>query len=81
MKNLKMDLLTIVRIPVSQISNHLSKKEGKDQEKIQLSTKPDPGYQWENDNFKVRHNKRDQRGQPFPCRWPQGINKQTQIKD
>ena len=25
------------------------KKEGKDQESIQSSTKPDPGYQWESD--------------------------------
>ena len=28
-----------------------SKKNGKDQESIQLSTTPDPGYQWESDNF------------------------------
>ena len=29
----------------------LSKKEGKDQESIQSSTTPDPGYQWESDNL------------------------------
>ena len=29
-----------------------SKKESKDQESIQSSTTPDPGYQWESDNFK-----------------------------
>ena len=28
-----------------------SKKKGKDQESIQSSTTPDPGYQWESDNF------------------------------
>ena len=31
-----------------------SKKEGKDQESIQSSTTPDPGYQWERDNVKIR---------------------------
>ena len=34
-----------------------SKKEGKDQESIQLSTTPDPGYQWESDNVTSRHHK------------------------
>ena len=34
-----------------------SKKEGKDQESIQSSTTPDPGYQWENDNVTIRHHK------------------------
>ena len=28
-----------------------SKKKGKDQESIDSSTTPDPGYQWESDNF------------------------------
>ena len=37
----------------------LSKKEGKYQESIQLSTTPDPGYQWESDNFTIRHHKRE----------------------
>ena len=32
-----------------------SKKEGKDQESIQSSTTPDPGYQWESDKLTVRH--------------------------
>ena len=31
-----------------------SKKEGKEQESIQSSTTPDPGYQWESDNFTIR---------------------------
>ena len=35
-----------------------SKKEGKDQDSIQSSTTPDPGYQWESDNFTIRHHKR-----------------------
>ena len=34
-----------------------SKKEGKDQESIQSSTTPDPGYQWESDNVTIRHHK------------------------
>ena len=45
-----------------------SKKEGKDQELIQSSTTPDPGYQWENDNVTIGHYKREPRGQPFPSR-------------
>ena len=32
-----------------------SKKAGEDQESIQSSTTPDPGYQWESDNFTIRH--------------------------
>ena len=46
----------------------LSFKEGKDQESIQSSTTPDPGYQWESDNFTIIHHKREPRGQPFPSR-------------
>ena len=42
-----------------------SKKEAKDQESNQSSTTPDPGYQWESDNFTIRQYKRDTRGQPF----------------
>ena len=44
-----------------------SKKEGKDQESIQSSTTPDPGYQWESNKLTIRHHKREQRGQPFPA--------------
>ena len=40
-----------------------SKKEGKDQESIQSSTTPDPGYQWESNNVKIRHHKQEPRGQ------------------
>ena len=40
-----------------------SKKDGKDQESIQSSTTPDPGYQWESNRLTVRHHKREPRGQ------------------
>ena len=52
----------------------------KDQESIQLSTTPDPGYQWESDKLTVIHHKREPRGQFIPSRWPQGTNKQTRTK-
>ena len=45
-----------------------SKKEAKDQDSIQSSTTPDPGYQWESDNVTIRHHKREPRGQSFPSR-------------
>ena len=44
------------------------RKRGKDQESIELSTTPDPGYQWESDNVTIRHHKREPIGQPFPSR-------------
>ena len=40
-----------------------SKKDGKDQESIQSSTAPDPGYQWESNKLTVRHHKQEPRGQ------------------
>ena len=40
-----------------------SKKDRKDQELIQSSTTPDPGYQWESNKLTVRHHKREPRGQ------------------
>ena len=39
-----------------------SKKDGKDQESIQSSTTPDPGYQWESNKLLVRHYKREPSG-------------------
>ena len=45
-----------------------SKKEGRDQESLQSSTTPDPGYQWANNKFTVRPHKREPRGQSFPSR-------------
>ena len=47
---------------------HYSKKEDKDQESIQSSTIPDPGYQFESNKLTIRHHKREPRGQPFPSR-------------
>ena len=48
---------------------HIRSKQGcKDQESIQSSTTPDPGYQWESDKLTVKHHKREPRGQPFPSR-------------
>ena len=40
-----------------------SKKDGKDQESIQSSTTPDPGYQWESNKLTVRHHRRELRSQ------------------
>ena len=54
---------------------HKSKEEDKDQESIQSSTTPDPGYQWESNKLTIRHHKREPRGQPFPSRRPQAIKK------
>ena len=60
-------------------SYYKSKKEGKDQEFIQSSTTPDPGYQRESNNLKIRHHKREPRGHPSPSRRPQGINAHKSI--
>ena len=38
----------------SQIKDRKSKREGKDQETIQSSTTPDPGYQWESETSQTR---------------------------
>ena len=53
---------------LGQVQPSESKKKGKYQESIQSSTTPDPGYQWESDNFTIRHHKQEPRGQPFPSR-------------
>ena len=45
-----------------------SKKGCKDQESIQSSTTPDPGYQSKSDKLTVKNHKREPRGQPFPSR-------------
>ena len=37
-----------------------SNKEGKDQESIQSSTTPDPGYQWESNKLTIRHHNESQ---------------------
>ena len=54
---------------IHKISTALESKKGyKDQESIQSSTTPDPGYQWESDKLRVRHHKREPKGQPFPSK-------------
>ena len=69
--------------PRHEISNNVvcatsqSKLGCKDQESIQSSNTPDPGYQLESDKLTVRHHKREPRGQPFPSRCPQGTYKQA----
>ena len=50
----------------SYFRGHKSKKDGKDQESKQSSATPDPGYQWNSDNFTIRHHKREPSGQPLP---------------
>ena len=51
---------------LKRTQNGLQCKEGcKDQESMQSSTTPDPGYQWKSDNFTVRHHKREQEVSPF----------------
>ena len=35
---------------------------------------------WQSDKHTIRRHKRGPRGQSFPGRWPQGINKQTRVK-
>ena len=63
-------VFTVVNIfeSVKEMEIIQSKKKAKDQESIQSSTTPDPGYQWESDNFTIRHHEREPRGQPFPSR-------------
>ena len=53
---------------ISLSANKQSKKGCKDQESIQSSTTPDPGYQRKSDKLTVRLHKREPRGQPFPSR-------------
>ena len=53
---------------IKKLHVYWSKKEGKNQESIQLSTTPHPGYQWECDKVTTRHHKREPRDQPFPSR-------------
>ena len=59
--------ITLIPIEILYLVDiYQSKNDGKDQELIQSSTTPDPGYQWESDKFTIRHHKREPRGQPFP---------------
>ena len=54
------------KLPIPLLQYNTSKKVDKDQESIQSSTTPDPGYNWESDNLAIKHHKREPRGQPFP---------------
>ena len=60
--------MQVVILPAICRKADQSKKEDKDQESLQSSTTPDPGYQWESDNVTIRHHKREPRGQPFLSR-------------
>ena len=44
-----------------------SKKDGKDQDSIQSSTTPDPGYQWESDNSQLDITNESQEVNLFPA--------------
>ena len=54
-----------------------SKKDGKDQETIQSSTTPDPGYHMGKLKKYNKHHQQEPKGQPVPSRWPKGSNEQT----
>ena len=56
------------KVKLAKIMKTLSKLGCKDQESMQSSNTPDPGYQWESDKLTVRHHKRETRDQPFPSR-------------
>ena len=59
-----------------------SKKGSKDQESVQSSITPDPGYHMEKwQKSTIKHRKQEPRGQPFPSRCPQGSNEQTRKHD
>ena len=51
----------------------------KDQESIQLSTPPDPGYQWESDKLTVDTTNESQEVSPFPA-GDHKAHKQTRTK-
>ena len=66
-KNRKKGFLEIlVWIPL-KITKLQSKEGCKDQESIQLSTTPDPGYQWESDKLTVDTTNESQEVSPFPA--------------
>ena len=49
------------------MNNNISKKWCKDQESIQSSTTPDPGYQWESDKLTEDTTNESQEVSPFPA--------------
>ena len=51
----------------ANVKNYQSKKGCKDQESIQSSTTPDPGYQWESDKLTADTTNESQEVSPFPA--------------
>ena len=51
----------------SQAKGTKSKREGKDQESIQLSTTPDLGYQWESETSQLDITNESKEVSPFPA--------------
>ena len=58
-------ILVNCKMPMQVLSQ--SKKGCKDQESIQSSTTPDPGYQWESDKLTVDTTNESQEVSPFPA--------------
>ena len=58
-----------------------SRKDSKDQESIQSSITPVPGYQMGKYQNHNKHHKQEPRSQHFPFRWPQGSNEQRRKHD
>ena len=62
-------MILISRKVIFTQNKQIGSKQGcRDQESIQLSTTPDPGYQWESNKLVIRQHKREPRSQPFPSR-------------
>ena len=70
-------IMLVFRIKQKNQFDYLSKKDGKDQEKIQSSTTSDQGYHMGKKQKYNKHHQQEPRGQPFPSRWPQGSNEQV----
>ena len=61
--------LVVAHFKIDETTSTILSKQGcKDQDSIQSSITPDPGYQWDSDKFTVGHHKREPIGQPFPSR-------------
>ena len=57
-RNLQEKLHGEIETLKTQLENEkVSTKEGKDQESMQSSTTPDPGYQWESNKLTIGHHK------------------------
>ena len=62
------------------VSLYKSKYGCKDQESIQSSTTPDPGYKWESDKLTVDTTNESQEVSPFPAGDHKAHNKQMRTK-